>query len=58
MQLVFDQIRSGGDRNFGYLLGDRTAREAVRFSLGRGNSDEEGGTNPIAAIFMAIVKGA
>jgi glyoxylase-like metal-dependent hydrolase (beta-lactamase superfamily II) len=29
MQLVFEQIRSGGDRNFGYLLGDRTAREAV-----------------------------
>jgi hydroxyacylglutathione hydrolase len=23
MQLVFEQIRSGGDRNFGYLLGDR-----------------------------------
>lgn|SRR5690349_18080837 len=29
MQLVFEQIRSGGDRNFGYLLGDRTAHEAV-----------------------------
>lgn len=29
MQLVFEQIRSGGDRNFGYLLGDRTARRAV-----------------------------
>ncbi|HEY7190124.1 MAG TPA: MBL fold metallo-hydrolase [Vicinamibacterales bacterium] len=29
MQLVFEQIRSGGDRNFGYLLGDRTAGEAV-----------------------------
>jgi len=29
MQLVFEQIRSGGDRNFGYLLGDRTARIAV-----------------------------
>ena len=29
MQLVFEQIRSGGDRNFGYLLGDRTARQAV-----------------------------
>ena len=22
MRLVFEQIRSGGDRNFGYLLGD------------------------------------
>ena len=29
MQLVFEQIRAGGDRNFGYLLGDRTARRAV-----------------------------
>ncbi len=29
MQLVFEQIRSGGDRNFGYLLGDRLARRAV-----------------------------
>jgi len=29
MQLVFEQIRSGGDRNFGYLLGDRPAKEAV-----------------------------
>lgn len=29
MQLVFEQIRSGGDRNFGYLLGDRTARRGV-----------------------------
>jgi hydroxyacylglutathione hydrolase len=29
MQLVFEQIRAGGDRNFGYLLGDRTARQAV-----------------------------
>jgi glyoxylase-like metal-dependent hydrolase (beta-lactamase superfamily II) len=26
MQLVFEQIRAGGDRNFGYLLGDRLAR--------------------------------
>jgi glyoxylase-like metal-dependent hydrolase (beta-lactamase superfamily II) len=25
MQLVFEQIRAGGDRNFGYLLGDRDA---------------------------------
>lgn len=29
MQLVFEQIRTGGDRNFGYLLGDRDAGEAV-----------------------------
>jgi hydroxyacylglutathione hydrolase len=29
MQLVFEQIRAGGDRNFGYLLGDRAARDAV-----------------------------
>jgi glyoxylase-like metal-dependent hydrolase (beta-lactamase superfamily II) len=29
MQLVFEQIRGGGDRNFGYLLGDRSARRAV-----------------------------
>jgi glyoxylase-like metal-dependent hydrolase (beta-lactamase superfamily II) len=29
MQLVFEQIRAGGDRNFGYLLGDRSARRAV-----------------------------
>jgi hydroxyacylglutathione hydrolase len=29
MQLVFEQIRVGGDRNFGYLLGDRDARQAV-----------------------------
>jgi glyoxylase-like metal-dependent hydrolase (beta-lactamase superfamily II) len=29
MRLVFEQIRAGGDRNFGYLLGDRAAREAV-----------------------------
>ena len=29
MQLVFEQIRAGGDRNFGYLLGDRTAGHAV-----------------------------
>ena len=25
VQLVFEQIRTGGDRNFGYLLGDRHA---------------------------------
>jgi glyoxylase-like metal-dependent hydrolase (beta-lactamase superfamily II) len=29
MQLGFEQIRAGGDRNFGYLLGDRSARRAV-----------------------------
>ncbi|MCY3021668.1 MAG: hydroxyacylglutathione hydrolase family protein [Planctomycetota bacterium] len=29
MQLIFEQIRTGGDRNFGYLLGDRAARQAV-----------------------------
>jgi hydroxyacylglutathione hydrolase len=29
MQLVFEQIRTGGDRNFGYLLGDRTAGRGV-----------------------------
>jgi glyoxylase-like metal-dependent hydrolase (beta-lactamase superfamily II) len=29
MQLVFEQIRTGGDRNFGYLLGDRDARQSV-----------------------------
>ena len=29
MQLVFEQVRTGGDRNFGYLLADRQARQAV-----------------------------
>lgn len=29
MQLIFEQIRSGGDRNFGYLLGDREAKQGV-----------------------------
>ena len=29
MELVFEQVRMGGDRNFGYLLGDRTAKVAV-----------------------------
>jgi glyoxylase-like metal-dependent hydrolase (beta-lactamase superfamily II) len=29
MQLVFEQIRAGGDRNLGYLLGDRSAKQAV-----------------------------
>lgn len=28
-QLVFEQIRTGGDRNFGYLLGDRSSLQAV-----------------------------
>ena len=29
MQLVFEQVRLGGDRNFGYLLGDRSAKQCV-----------------------------
>jgi len=29
MNLVFEQIRVGGDRNFGYLLGDRASKQAV-----------------------------
>ena len=29
MRLIFEQIRSGGDRNFGYVLGDRDARVGV-----------------------------
>jgi glyoxylase-like metal-dependent hydrolase (beta-lactamase superfamily II) len=29
MSLVFEQIRAGGDRNFGYLLGDRDTGMAV-----------------------------
>ena len=29
MQLIFEQIRVGGDRNFGYLLGDREAKQGV-----------------------------
>ena len=29
VQLIFEQIRTGGDRNFGYLLGDRHAQAAV-----------------------------
>jgi hydroxyacylglutathione hydrolase len=29
MQLIFEQIRTGGDRNFGYLLADRDAKQAV-----------------------------
>lgn len=29
MHLIFEQIRAGGDRNFGYLLADRDARQGV-----------------------------
>jgi hydroxyacylglutathione hydrolase len=29
MRLIFEQIRAGGDRNFGYLLGDRDTREGI-----------------------------
>lgn len=29
MQLIFEQIRAGGDRNFGYVLGDRDAGQGV-----------------------------
>ena len=29
MQLIFEQIRAGGDRNFGYLLGDRDTGHGV-----------------------------
>jgi hydroxyacylglutathione hydrolase len=29
MRVIFEQIRSGGDRNFGYLLGDRDASVGV-----------------------------
>jgi hydroxyacylglutathione hydrolase len=29
MQLIFEQVATGGDRNFGYLLGDRDARIGV-----------------------------
>ena len=29
MRLVFEQVRTGGDRNFGYLIGDREAGRAV-----------------------------
>lgn len=29
MQLIFEQLRIGGDRNFGYLLADRDARTGV-----------------------------
>ena len=29
MRLIFEQIRAGGDRNFGYLLADRDAAQGV-----------------------------
>lgn len=29
MEFIFEQARLGGDRNFGYLLGDRTAGEGL-----------------------------
>ena len=29
MQFIFEQVRTGGDRNFGYLLGDRDAGVAL-----------------------------
>jgi glyoxylase-like metal-dependent hydrolase (beta-lactamase superfamily II) len=29
MTLIFEQVRVGGDRNFGYLIGDRDARQAA-----------------------------
>jgi len=29
MQLIFEQIRAGGDRNFGYLVGDRDTGQGV-----------------------------
>jgi hydroxyacylglutathione hydrolase len=29
MQLIFEQLRAGGDRNFGYLLGDRDTGRGV-----------------------------
>ncbi|MGQ0732221.1 MAG: MBL fold metallo-hydrolase [Acidobacteriota bacterium] len=29
MHLVFEQLRAGGDRNFGYVLGDRDAGQGV-----------------------------
>lgn len=29
MQLIFEQIRTGGDRNVGYLLADRDARRGI-----------------------------
>ncbi len=29
MQLIFEQLRAGGDRNFGYVLGDRDTGQGV-----------------------------
>ena len=29
MRLIFEQVRTGGDRNFGYLIGDRELGEGV-----------------------------
>lgn len=29
MQLIFEQIRAGGDRNFGYLVGDRATKQCA-----------------------------
>jgi hypothetical protein len=29
MRFILEQVRTGGDRNFGYLLGDREAGEGV-----------------------------
>ena len=29
MRFIFEQLRLGGDRNFGYLLGDREAGEGL-----------------------------
>jgi glyoxylase-like metal-dependent hydrolase (beta-lactamase superfamily II) len=29
MRIIFEQIRAGGDRNFGYLLADRAAKQGV-----------------------------
>lgn len=29
MSFIFEQIQTGGDRNFGYLIGDGTSKEAV-----------------------------
>jgi len=33
MRLVFEQVRTGGDRNFGYLIGDREAGRGVLVDL-------------------------
>src|SRR5262245_29202425 len=29
MEFIFEQIRAGGDRNFGYVIGDRDAKQGV-----------------------------